>query len=131
MSDNTNNTQNDTTVCDNTVNEEEITTCHCQPDWDIRCCCFPPMITKHFPTMADDDIGWYKKDGYQDNWDNCPMKVENAVWHYTNSRLSQKHLTQKGGHNLKYAKWVFGIMGLNRVQVQQAIEILKKEGEED
>ena len=23
--------------------EEPITTCHCKPDWDFRCGCFPPV----------------------------------------------------------------------------------------
>ena len=111
---------------------EEISTCNCKPDWDIRCCCYPPMITKSFPaTMTDGDIGWYKKDGHQDNWDNCPMKVGNAVWHYTNSRLSNDNRTKKGEYNLKYAKWVFGLMGLNQAQVKEAIDILKEQREED
>ena len=111
---------------------EEISTCNCKPDWDIRCCCYPPMITRSFPaTMTDGDIGWYKKDGHQDNWDNCPMKVGNAVWHYTNSRLSNDNRTKKGEYNLKYAKWVFGLMGLNQAQVKEAIDILKEQREED
>ena len=111
---------------------EEISTCNCKPDWDIRCCCYPPMITKYFPaTMTDGDIGWYKKDGHQDNWDNCPMKVGNAVWHYTNSRLSNDNRTKKGEYNLKYAKWVFGLMGLKSAQIKDAIDILKEQREED
>jgi hypothetical protein len=111
---------------------EEISTCNCMPHWDIRCCCFPPMITKSFPaTMTDEDINWYKKDGYQDNWDNCPMKVENAVVHYTDSRLAQRNMTKKGEYNLKYAKWVFGLMGLNQAQVKEAIDIMKDQREED
>ena len=111
---------------------EEISTCNCKPDWDIRCCCYPPMITRSFPaTMTDGDIGWYKKDGHQDNWDNCPMKVGNAVWHYTNSRLSNDNRTKKGEYNLKYAKWVFGLMGLNQAQVKEATAILKEQREED
>ena len=90
------------------------------------------MITKYFPaTMTDGDIGWYKKDGHQDNWDNCPMKVGNAVWHYTNSRLSNDNRTKKGEYNLKYAKWVFGLMGLKSAQIKDAIDILKEQREED
>ena len=111
---------------------KEISACNCMPHWDIRCCCFPPMITKSFPaTMTDEDINWYKKDGYQDNWDNCPMKVELAVAHYTDSRLAQKNMTKKGEYNLKYAKWVFGLMGLNQAQVKEAIDIMKDQREEE
>ena len=104
--------------------------CRCKEGWDIRCCCYPPMINKYFPlTFKADDLGWYKKEGHEDNWDNCPMKVPNAVWHYKNSRICNK-FTKKETYHMPYAKCVFGIMRLSQSEVKNAIQLLKEEDTE-
>jgi hypothetical protein len=67
-----------------------ITTCHCQPDWDMRCGCFPPVTQGALSYMRsierNSDLIWDTPEDNRDNWVNCPNRIAKAVW------LAKKYL---------------------------------------
>jgi hypothetical protein len=62
-----------------------ITTCHCQPDWDMRCGCFPPVTQGALDYMSsikhkqNTGLFWHKAEGHEDNWVNCPNRINKAA----------------------------------------------------
>ena len=109
--------------------EEEINTCNCSNGWDMRCCCYPPMVSNYIDLdINEDDLSWFKKEGYEDNWLKCPMKVVNAVQHYKDSRICK--YTLKDTIHIPHAKWFFGLMRLTNYEVKEAIEIIKEENKD-
>jgi hypothetical protein len=61
--------------------EEPITTCHCKPDWDFRCGCFPPVhdLAESLCEMHGRDLFWHKAEHVRDNWARCPNRIAKAV----------------------------------------------------
>jgi hypothetical protein len=62
--------------------EEPITTCHCKPDWDFRCGCFPPVhdLAESLCEMhTGRSLFWHKAEHVRDNWARCPNRIAKAV----------------------------------------------------
>jgi len=58
---------------------EEISTCNCCHDWDIRCGCSPPTADAdaycRTLTNSQNTLFWHKADTVEDNWPNCPNRI--------------------------------------------------------
>ena len=109
-------------------------TCYCNNGWDIRCCCMPPMPMKSViaPSDSYDDnlISWYKKEGYEDNWDKCGMRVVTAHQLYKDSRICK--YTKKDEIHIPYARWFLDMgMGLNKKEINEVVDIIKVERREE
>ena len=104
--------------------EEPITTCHCKPDWDFRCGCFPPVhdLAESLCEMHGRDLFWHKAEHVRDNWARCPNRIAKAV-EFAHESLHDTPV------DVQYI--LLNYMGLADADVAEAKEELKRMIAED
>ena len=109
----------------NTNNTPDNSTCHCSPNLDMRCNCFPDhtAFKERFK-----DSSWTKDLEYPDNWLACPNRVNQTCNILCNNReLAGVDICW----DISKIQVACELIGLTSIESKEVIEYFEDQNEED